>query len=97
MLRYSEKQLQRVEANYAGVRESIERFEAMDIPVCPSCSSDDTALIQVGLIGRTMTIAGGTTKFKLIPNRSKPKWNKMYFCRACEETFGSREENMPSD
>ncbi|MBT4723583.1 MAG: hypothetical protein HN617_16960 [Planctomycetaceae bacterium] len=97
MLRYSEKQLQRVEANYAGVRESIERYEAMDIPACPSCSSDDTALIQVGLIGRTMAIAGGTTKFKLIPNRSKPKWNKMYFCRACEETFGSREENMPSD
>ena len=76
MLRYSEKQLQRVEANYPGVRESIERFEAMDIPVCPSCSSDDTALIQVGLIGRTMTIAGGTTKFKLIPNRSEPKWKK---------------------
>ena len=93
MLRYSEKQLQRVEANYPGVRESIEHYEAMDIPVCPSCSSDDTALIQVGLIGRTMAIAGGTTKFKLIPNRSKPKWNKMYFCRACEETFGSREEN----
>jgi len=91
MLRYSEKQLQRVEANYPGVRESIERFEAMDIPVCPSCSSDNTALIQVGLIGRTMAIAGGTTKFKLIPYRREPKWKKNYFCRTCEETFGSRD------
>jgi hypothetical protein len=96
MLRYSEKQLQRVEANYPGVRESIERFEAMDIPVCPSCSSDDTAVIQVGLIGRTMTIAGGTTKFKLIPNRSKPKWKRKYFCRACEETFDCAEESTSS-
>ena len=93
MLRYSEKQLQRVEANYPGVRESIEHYEAMDIPVCPNCSSHDTALIQVGLIGRTMTIAGGTTKFKLIPNRSEPKWKRKYFCRACEETFDSPEEN----
>ena len=97
MLRYSEKQLQRVEANYPGVRESIERFEAMDIPVCPSCSSDDTAVIQVGLIGRTMTIAGGTTKFKLIPNRSTPKWKKKHFCRACEETFDGAEETTSSD
>jgi hypothetical protein len=39
-----------------------------------------------------MTIAGGTTKFKLIPNRSKPIWKKKYFCRACEETFDSPEE-----
>ena len=97
MLRYSEEQLQRVEANYPGVRESIEHYEAMDIPVCPNCSSHDTALIQVGLIGRTMTIAGGTTKFKLIPNRSKPKWKKKYFCRACEETYDSPEENTSSD
>ena len=91
MLRYSEKQLRRVETNYAGVRESIEYYEAMDIPTCPSCASDDTALIQVGLIGRTMTIAGGTTKFKLIPYRREPKWKKKFFCRACEETFGSRD------
>jgi len=97
MLRYSEKQLQRVEANYPGVRESIERFEAMDISACPSCLSDDTAVIQVGLIGRTMTIAGGTTKFKLIPNRSTPKWKKKYFCRACEETFDGAEETTSSD
>ena len=97
MLRYSEKQLQRVEANYPGVRESIERFEAMEIPACPSCLSDDTAVIQVGLIGRTMTIAGGTTKFKIIPNRSKPKWKRKYFCRACEETFDSPEENTSTD
>jgi hypothetical protein len=44
-----------------------------------------------------MTIAGGTTKFKLIPNRSTPKWKKKYFCRACEETFDGAEETTSSD
>ena len=97
MLRYSEKQLQRVETNYPGVRESIEHYEAKDIPVCPSCSSDYTAVIQVGLIGRTMAIAGGTTKFKLIPYRREPKWKRKYFCRTCEETFDSAEETTSSN
>jgi hypothetical protein len=74
-----------LENRYPGITESILRFERAELPACPRCGSQDTANVQVGLIGRTIDIAAATTKFKLIPNGPKPG---AYFCNACGEFFG---------
>ena len=84
MLRIARGKIERMEAQYKGITRTIEFFEAMEIPACPACKSDDTASVQVGVIGRTINLCAATTKFKLLPNSPTPG---RYFCNACTHYF----------
>ena len=84
MLKIRKKELDRLERDYLGIRQQILEFENADLPPCSQCGSQDTAAVHCGLIGRTMTIADATTKFKLVPNRGR---RGQYFCNECEKFF----------
>ncbi len=86
MLKISEEQLASLERDYPGIiADQIRRFENAQLPPCPQCGSTDTASVQVGIIGRTMRIAGATTNFRLIANGPKPG---SCYCNSCEAYFG---------
>jgi hypothetical protein len=85
MLKVDKETLESMESQYNGIIESIMGFENADLPPCPHCQSDNTADVQIGVIGRTMTIGAATTKFKLIPYGPKPG---RYFCNECNKYFG---------
>lgn len=84
MLRTKPEQLNSLEKAYPGIKDTILRFENANLPPCPHCGSEDTADVQVGIIGRTIAICSATTKFKLIPNG--PRLGT-YFCNACNRFF----------
>jgi hypothetical protein len=84
MLKVDKITLDNMEAGYPGIYADVLRFENALLPSCHHCGSDDTADVQCGLIGRTMSIACATTKFKLLPNGPKPG---RYFCNSCREFF----------
>ena len=84
MLRVDKKTFTHMEMGYPGIYEQILRFENAQLPSCPCCGSEDTADVQIGIIGRTINIVGATTKFRLIPNGPKPG---KYFCNTCKEFF----------
>ena len=86
MLKRKPEELQKLEMDYAGIIENIMRFENQLLPACPSCGSDHTAVIQFGVIGRTILIAGATTKIKLLPNKAPDDPSK-FFCNQCERYF----------
>ncbi len=85
MLKIDKETLDHMEKNYPGIGEAVLRFEQAALPACSHCGSENTADVQCGTIGRTISIAAATTKFKLIPNGPKPGG---YFCNACSEFFG---------
>ena len=74
-----------LEERYPGITEQIHRFENAKLPICPNCGSEDTASVQVGIIGRTMNIAASTRKFHLVPNMSYK--NGEYYCNKCGKSF----------
>jgi hypothetical protein len=84
MLKVDRAELNRLEKSYQGIRDSILRFENAKLPACPHCGSEDTADVQVGVIGRTMNIAAATTKVRLLMNGPKPG---KYACNNCNEFF----------
>ena len=84
MLKVDREELDNIEKSYPGIMESILRFENAKLPACPHCGSEDTADVQVGVIGRTMHIAVATTKFRLLMNGPKPG---EYACNACNTYF----------
>ncbi|MEO8143117.1 MAG: hypothetical protein ABI654_02790 [Betaproteobacteria bacterium] len=84
MLKIDERTLNQLEAMYPGILKSILWFEGAVLSACPRCGSSDTANVQVGIVGRTVTIAAATSKMKLIPNGPKPS---KYFCNACNKFF----------
>jgi len=88
MLKVDKQTLDHMESDYPGIRKTILYFENAKLPACPNCRSKNTADVQVGIIGRTISIAGATTKFKLIPNGPKPG---DYFCHACNKFFNVKE------
>ena len=88
MLKIDKDTLNEMEQKYSGIRKQIVRFEEATLPACPHCGSQDTAEVNVGIVGRTINIAAATTKFKLIPNGPKPG---DYFCNACDAFFGQGE------
>jgi len=79
------KEYKTIEERYPGITEDVRHFEEMVLPACTHCGSADTASVQVGLIGRTIYIAGKTKKFKLVLNM-KDKLGK-YFCNQCKKYF----------
>jgi hypothetical protein len=84
MLKVDITALDHMEQQYPGIKEMILKFEAVHLPACVHCASSNTAKVQVGIIGRTITIAAATTKLKLIPNGPRPG---DYFCNACKAFF----------
>ncbi len=84
MLTTDEKTLNQMEKQHPGIRETIRFFEEATVPACSRCGSSDTATVGCGIVGRTISIAGATTKFRLIPNGPPPG---RYFCNACEKFF----------
>ena len=83
MLKVNQDALDRMESGYAGIIDEIRRFEAASLPACTKCGSADTAAVQVGVVGRTISIVGATTKVKLVPNKRPGR----YFCNARKEFF----------
>jgi hypothetical protein len=67
------------------IAEQIRLFEEASLPSCPFCGSTATASVQVGMVGRAITIAASTTKVKLVPS-AKEKLGS-YFCNACGKYF----------
>lgn len=84
MLRINKKTLDCMERDRPGIRRQILSFEKAGLPVCSRCKSKDTADVQCGVIGRTISIAAATTKVKLVGNGPKPG---AYFCNACKKFF----------
>jgi len=90
MLKVYDKAIERMEEQYPEITKQILNFENADLLACPQCGSEDTADVQVGIIGRTIYIASATLKFTLIPNGPKPG---RYFCNSCKKYFGEVQEN----
>ena len=86
-LSVSNETLNKLDDQYEGIRDQILRFEAMELPQCVTCGSEDTALTQVGTIGRTINIAMATYRVKL---RANGKGEGRYFCNACDSFFNER-------
>ena len=74
-----------IEDNYPDITEQIRRFVEAELPSCPHCGSENTASVQVGMVGRAITIASATAKVKLVPN-AKDKLG-IYFCNVCKKYF----------
>lgn len=81
------ERLDKLERGYPGITSTIKHFEEAELPSCTHCESDDTASVQIGIIGRTIAIAGMTRKFFLIPNGPRPG---KYFCRKCRKYFDEK-------
>jgi hypothetical protein len=84
MLKIDEDELDEKERMYPDIKKQVYSFENADLPTCAHCGSEDTASVQIGLIGRTIFLASATTKLKLIANGPKPG---EYFCNQCEAFF----------
>lgn len=78
------ERLDKMERGYPGITSQIRYFEEAELPSCTHCGSNDTANVQIGIIGRTIAIAGMTRKFYLIANGPAPG---KYFCRKCRQYF----------
>lgn len=88
MLRVTEEQLEYLDRRRPGVRQLVMQFENADLPPCPRCGSADTARVQVGVVGVTISIACATTKIKLLANGGDARGS--YWCNACERfLFGT--------
>jgi hypothetical protein len=74
-----------IEERYPGITEQLNHFKQIKLPSCSHCGSTDTASVQVGIIGRTILLAGLTKKFKLVPN-AKDRLGK-YYCNTCGKFF----------
>ncbi|MDA7888965.1 hypothetical protein N9A79_00135 [Pirellulales bacterium] len=72
-------------AKFSEVYEEIlEQFNAMDVPQCIYCESQDTASVECGIIGLTMALSAKCRKFKLIGNGPKlAEW----YCNECKQFF----------
>jgi hypothetical protein len=84
MLKVNEQWLREVEQRYPGIRQTIDYYEALNLPPCPACGSTDTAAVSAGLVGRSIHVGASTTKIRLLPNGVPED----YYCNACERYFG---------
>lgn len=84
MLKRSLHDIKALDASYPDISDTILNIENRKLPDCPNCESEDTATVQVGVIGRTITIAASTTKIKLVPNGIK---KQTHYCNTCATFF----------
>ena len=85
MLKVDQNTLAEMERQHPGLVKTIMFFENAQLPVCSLCGSDNTAEVNVGIVGRSIYLVSATTKVKLVPN----KVNKLgkYFCQTCNKFF----------
>ena len=86
-LQISNEALAKLNQQYDGIHDQIFEFEAMTLPVCSKCGTDNTAVTQVGVIGRTMNIALATSKVKIVANGESREGQ--HYCNSCEVFFDS--------
>lgn len=84
-LKVNQAWMDKVEAKKPGFRKTVEWFEALEIPPCPACGSDLTAVCQAGLTSYSIHVAGATSKMQLMMNRSDHEGT--YFCQDCRTFF----------
>ena len=84
MLKFLDHEMAHVEKQHPGITGWVLRLEDEVLPICPHCGSTDTAVVLIGIIGRTIHIAAATTKARLLPNGPKPG---THYCNHCEEYF----------
>ena len=80
-----EDETRHLEEQYPGITKQLNEFKEARLPSCPHCKSVETASVQVGIIGRTMTLAALTKKIKLVPNRGDNEGK--FFCNTCKRFF----------
>lgn len=83
MIKVSPETILQMESQYPGITEQINSFENKVVPACPNCGAEDTAAVNVGVIGRTTLLAVATTKFHLRAN-GKPG---DFYCNNCRSYF----------
>lgn len=86
MLRVSLDAFKEYDAHYQGFIRQVIKWENAILPSCTKCGSYDTADVNVGIVSRTIHLAGATTKFKLIPNGPRPG---RFYCNTCEAFFSA--------
>lgn len=79
------REAKNIEDDYPDITEQIRRFAEAELPSCPHCGSENTASVQVGMVGRAITIAESTPKVKLVPSAKDKLGN--YFCNECGKYF----------
>ena len=79
MLKVTRAELERAEAAYPGIGETIDYYESLELPACGYCGSADTAVTSTGIVGRSVTAASATTKVKLRPNGQ----GGLLWCNTC--------------
>jgi len=84
MLKVKQADLNRFESQYPGIVKQIMSFESAILPGCPLCHSTNTAIVEVGIIAWTMTIAAATSKCQLVPEQPKPA---EFYCGDCRRYF----------
>jgi hypothetical protein len=84
MLKIDNETLERMEQLHPSIKATILQFEGAALPPCTRCGSENTADVQIGVIGRTIHIASATTKFLPVPNGPK---RGNYFCYVCNDYF----------
>jgi len=84
MLKTTEEHIRMMEKDYPGISKNIQHFEEMDLPSCARCGSDNTAIVQAGVIQRTINIMASTSKLKLVGNNPKPG---EHFCNSCQRFY----------
>ena len=84
MLKVNQADLNRFESEYPGIRAEIICFEAAILPRCRRCDSPNTAIVDVGIIARTMTVAAATSKYRLVPKEPRPG---KFYCGDCKQYF----------
>lgn len=85
MIQMSFAQLRRAERQHPGILKTIRNIEEIAVPDCPSCGSHRVATVGVGIVGRSILLAGATDRFPLIPNGPVPA---SFWCRGCRSFFG---------
>ncbi len=83
MIKVSQEELDQLEENYPGFKETLYRYEKKRIPHCIHCQSEDTSLVCVGVIGRTINLAAVSSKVHLRANNKPGK----YYCNTCKKYF----------
>jgi hypothetical protein len=77
-----DKTLDDLEKVYPGIKGNIRGIEEAKLPPCPYCKSENTALVQHGIIGRSINVAAATGKIHLSPGAPEK-----YFCNYCKKYF----------
>jgi len=89
MLKVNQNTLDEMERQHPGLVKTIMQFENDELPACSHCASSNTAVVNVGIVGRSIYLVTATTKVKLVPNPV----NKLgkYFCHECNKFFGAEQ------